>query len=100
MNAAIFMEACRIHGLGRPIPEFRFDPNRRWRFDWAWPAQMVALEIDGGAYSQGRHTRGKGFIKDQEKLNEAALLGWLVLRTVPDDVQDGSIFELLARALK
>ncbi len=100
IDAVLFIEACRLHGLGRPIPEFRFHPDRKWRFDWAWPAQAIALEIDGGAYSQGRHTRGKGFIKDQEKRNEALLLGWKVFHCVPADVKDGRVFELLKRALR
>ncbi len=95
----LFLPACKLHGLSRPVPEHRFHPDRKWRFDYAWLKLKVALEIDGGAYSQGRHTRGKGFIKDQEKRNEALLLGWKVFHCVPQDVKDGSVFELLKRAL-
>lgn len=62
------------------VREFRFHPARRWRFDFAWPDLMLAVEIDGGVYSGGRHTRGKGFEADCEKLNASAVRGWTVLR--------------------
>ena len=66
----------------RMVAEYRFAPPRRWRFDFAWPAATggVAVELDGGAYTQGRHTRGAGFEADCAKLNEAAVRGWRVLR--------------------
>lgn len=95
----LFIPSCEHYGLGRPVPEHRFHPDRKWRFDYAWVAQKVALEIDGGAWTKGRHTRGKGFIKDQEKRNEALLMGWKVLHCVPQDVKDESVFALLKRAL-
>lgn len=58
--------------------EHRFHPSRRWRFDFAWPDARVAVEIDGGQWARGggRHNRDS----DREKLNEAAALGWRVLR--------------------
>src|SRR4051812_10049951 len=52
---------CVARGLPKPIAEYRFHPERGWRFDFAWPAQLVALEIDGAVYAQGRHTRGRGY---------------------------------------
>lgn len=75
---------CRAAGLPQPIPEYRFHPQRKWRADYAWPLQRVLVEIDGGAWTQGRHTRGAGFIGDQQKLNAATLLGFSVLRYTPD----------------
>ena len=80
--------------------EFRFHPVRRWRFDGAFPERKIAVEIDGGAWTAGRHTRGKGFIADQEKINEAQLLGWSVYRFVPDDLESGKFFDVVDRALK
>lgn len=64
--------------LPGPVPEYRFHPVRRWRFDWAWPARRVACEIDGGQWRAGggRHNTDP----DREKLNTAAALGWRVLR--------------------
>ena len=63
--------------------EVRFDPSRRWRFDYASEARRIAIEIEGGVYSRGRHTRPKGFLGDIEKYNAATLQGWRVLRCTP-----------------
>ncbi len=92
------------YGIPQPVAEFRFC-ERMWRFDYAWPiketnAIKVALEIDGGVYTHGRHTRGKGFIKDQAKFNRAAVLGWVVLHCVPADVESGAIFGTIKEALR
>jgi len=61
-------------------PEARVSPTRRWRFDFAHIQTMTAIEIEGGVWSGGRHTRGSGFTGDCEKYNEAALGGWTVFR--------------------
>ncbi len=110
---AMFLAMCKANGIPEPVPEFRFaeDIGRLWRFDYFWglltvgsrahlyEARGVALEIDGGAWSEGRHTRGQGFIDDQQKRNEAVLRGIWVLNCTPQDVEDGSVFALLRRAL-
>jgi very-short-patch-repair endonuclease len=70
-------------GLPSARLEFRFFPPRRWRFDIAWPAERIALEIDGGIYSGGRHTRGAGFEGDCRKMNAAVSSGWRVFRVTP-----------------
>lgn len=77
---------CRAAGINEPIPEYRFHLARKWRFDYAWPLRMVAVEIEGGIWSGGRHTRGKGFLGDMQKYNQATLLGWRVLRYAPDQL--------------
>lgn len=63
-----------------PAPEYRFCQDRKWRFDFAFPAHKVAIELEGGAYTQGRHTRGNGYEGDCEKYNRATSEGWRVLR--------------------
>lgn len=60
--------------------EVRFHPTRRWRFDYAHPAAQVAIEIEGGVWVGGRHTRPAGYEKDCEKYNAAAAMGWTVFR--------------------
>lgn len=99
MPYPLFEAACQGFGLPVPTRELVFHDVRKWRFDFAWPEHRIALEVDGGAWNRGRHTRGAGFIKDQEKLNEAQMLGWMVLRCVPRDVRTGAAFALLTRAM-
>ena len=77
---------CRAAGLPEPVPEYRFHPLRKWRFDYAFPLHRVAVEIDGGLWTQGRHNRAAGYIADMEKLNAAALLGFRVLRYTPQQL--------------
>ena len=62
------------------LPEYRFHPVRLWRFDFALPDYKTAIEIEGATWTQGRHTRGKGYQNDCEKYNAATLMGWKVLR--------------------
>lgn len=76
-------------------PEHRFYDKRKWRFDFAHIESKTAIEIEGGAFTQGRHTRGKGFVNDMEKYNQAALLGWTVLRFTPEQMQKSATFEVV-----
>ena len=69
------------------VPEYRFHPTRRWRFDFAFVDSRLAVEIEGAVYAQGRHTRGSGYRADLAKYNAAALLGWAVLRYSTTDIR-------------
>jgi very-short-patch-repair endonuclease len=75
--------------------EFSFHPERRWRFDLALPERMIAVEIEGAIWVQGRHTRGTGYLKDMEKYNEATRLGWRVFRFTPQQVKAGEALRFL-----
>lgn len=86
--------------LPEPVTEHRFLPPRRWRFDVAWPAHKVAVEVDGGTWIGGRHVTGAGFERDAEKLNTAAVEGWLVLRVTPAMVDDGRALRFVERAIQ
>jgi very-short-patch-repair endonuclease len=72
--------------IDHPIPEYRFHPVRKWRIDYAWPDILLAVEIEGGVWVKGRHTRGKGFSGDMEKYNELAEMGWVLLRYEPSKI--------------
>jgi very-short-patch-repair endonuclease len=85
--------------LPPPEREFRFHPTRRWRFDFAWPDCMVAVEVDGGIYSRGRHVRGSGFEKDGEKRNAAVIAGWRVLHFTPRQVKSGAAIRTIETLL-
>lgn len=92
----LMLQDAGIEGYKR---EFRFHPIRRWRFDFAWVDAMVAVEIQGGTYMNGRHNRGAAMEKEYEKLNEAAVLGWRVLFASAKTVGDGSAVEYVKYAL-
>jgi hypothetical protein len=51
---------------------------------------MIAVEIEGGLFTAGRHVRGAAVEKDFEKYNAAAKLGWRVLRYSTKMVTDGT----------
>lgn len=76
-------------------PEYRFHPTRKWRIDYAITDHMIAIEVEGGAWTRGRHTRGAGFVADMEKYNEATRLGYRVIRVTPDDLLSAKTFDLI-----
>jgi very-short-patch-repair endonuclease len=62
------------------LPEYEFCSTRGWRADHACTAIRTIIEVDGGIWIRGRHSRGKGKEADNVKLNTAASFGWWVLR--------------------
>jgi very-short-patch-repair endonuclease len=90
----------RAAGLPEPVREHRFDATRRWRFDFAWMPQRIALEVEGGTFAGGRHSRGTGFEADCLKYNAAALDGWRVFRVTTAMVDDGRALALAEEALR
>lgn len=85
-NTAIVLAYFDSCNLPQPVTEHQFHPDRKWRFDFAWLEQKVALEVEGGIWIGGGHNRGKGFAKDIEKYNEAVRLGWRVVRCQPAEI--------------
>ena len=110
-----FDTQLRAFGPDLPEPhiEYRWDPQRRWRFDRAWPRYRVAVELVGGQYGRtvtchacgaivrattrdgtpgapirvgGYHTMVSRYSADCERWNAAAVAGWLVLTFLHDDV--------------
>jgi very-short-patch-repair endonuclease len=94
-----FCLLVRHQTLPAPVEEYRFHPERKWRFDYAWPTHRVALEVEGGVFSGGRHSRGAGFRADAEKYNQAAALGWRLLRVLPEQLCTVETMTLLERTL-
>jgi hypothetical protein len=95
-----FSVQCKALKLPEPVAELRFAPPRKWRFDYAWPEQKLALEVQGGLFSNGRHVRGAALLREHEKLNAAAALGWRVLYTTPQDISNGNAAVLVEQCLK
>lgn len=79
--------------------EYKFHPVRKWRFDYAFPLYKIAVEIDGGIWNYGRHNRARGYIADMEKFNEAAKLGWVVLKFTPQEQHKLVTFNAIKAAI-
>lgn len=108
-------EQITASGLPEPETEYAFAAllGRRWRFDYAWPALRIALEIEGAVFGRaikgedgkvyrvgGRHSTGAGLQNDAFKYNRAAILGWLVVRATTTMVRDGHAICELVDAFK
>lgn len=83
-----FAAAWRMAGGPEPVREHRFAAGRRFRFDFCWPDKMVAVELEGGIWTGGGHTRGAGYRENCEKYNLAAIQGWRVLRYTVNDLDE------------
>jgi hypothetical protein len=71
-----------LPGLPTPAEEYVFYEFRRWRFDFAFVAEKIAVEVEGNAWNVkggGRHMQDS----DLDKYNHAALYGWRVFRFSP-----------------
>ena len=90
----------RCEKLPEPVREYKFAPDRKWRFDFAWPDRILAVECEGGMWSNGRHTRGSGAIGDMEKYNRAAILGWRVLRYTTEQIRSGAAIKEIKEVLQ
>lgn len=89
-------------GCGTLHREYPFFPLRKWRLDFAviTAFHKVGIEIEGAAFTQGRHTRGVGFVKDMEKYNHAAWFNWQVLRFTPQQVLRGEAIAFIKKVLE
>ena len=114
-------------GLPDPVPEHRVLATRRFRFDFAWPEQKVALEVEGGFFGSGRrcpacrqlprsgHSSVRRLKDDADKYSWAAATGWTIIRRWPDALltdetramlraafrlQDGDLQEFVEAAAK
>lgn len=96
----ILLEAQLYENKIIAVPEYRFDPDRKWRFDFAIPALKIGIECEGGIWlRRGRHTTPVGFTGDLEKYNAAALAGWTVLRFTRRMIEDGTALRVIQEAI-
>ncbi|RLI72244.1 MAG: hypothetical protein DRP02_02200 [Candidatus Gerdarchaeota archaeon] len=83
------------HANIKYVAEYQFYEKRKWRADFALLEHKILIEIEGGVYSGGRHTRGSGFEKDCEKYNMATALGWKVFRFTTKKVMSNEAIEFI-----
>lgn len=95
-----FIEKVKLLLNLEVIPEYRFNPKRKWRLDYAIPSIKVAIEVEGAVWANGRHTRGSGFIKDMEKYNALSVSGWTLIRVTPSTLFDQKTIENVQNCTK
>lgn len=97
-----FDRQCYLAGLPAPVPEFAFAKalGRKWRVDWCFVAELIAVEVEGGVFVQGRHSRGAGMVKDMEKYNTLACLGFRLIRVTPKQIANGEALNWVDRILR
>jgi very-short-patch-repair endonuclease len=95
----VFTVICKTDLGVECVKEYKFHPVRRWRFDFAIPAYKIAIEVEGGVWTGGRHTSSTGFLKDMEKYNTATSMGWRVFRTTPNDLYKSKTLNMLKNAI-
>jgi very-short-patch-repair endonuclease len=83
----LFLRLCDQENLTGWVVEHKFHPFRKWRFDIAWPAHRVAIEVQGGTFAGGAHIRGKQYQADCEKMRAAVILCWSVLAYTTDEIK-------------
>jgi very-short-patch-repair endonuclease len=101
--------AAQLEQAGIPFERevmFAHEIGRKWRADflildphYADIEAGLLVEIDGGAFIGGRHSRGQGVANDAEKQSAAAILGYRVIRATPAQVADGSCLSWIQQAL-
>ena len=92
MMLANHLEWAQVHGWSR---EYRFDPERKWRIDFCWPVQRLAVEVQGEV-----HRIKKSFDADIEKIQQLTLQGWRYLPVSSADIRRGRAVDLIRQALQ
>ncbi len=95
----MFTRLCLSELAVTCVKEYQFYDKRKWRFDYAIVREKIAIEVEGGVFTGGRHTRPLGFLKDMEKYNQATLMGWRVFRVTPDTLFSSETLEMLQQAI-
>src|SRR5688500_17266216 len=96
MQYPLFIALCKSFKLPKPEPEYKFLTDRKFKIDFAFVDQRIAVEIEGGVWTGGRHVRGSGFMKDKEKYNLLAKEGWRLFRFTPEEANNGKAVQFLA----
>ena len=81
------------------VQEYQFHPKRKWRVDFYLPQFGIAIELEGGVWSSGRHTRGSGYIADIEKYNEITAAGLMLIRVTYATINKRATFDLIERCI-
>ena len=74
--------------LPEPVREHMGLKPRRFRFDFCWPDHLLVVEAQGGVWTHGRHSRGKGQTNDYIKHNLATIKGYRIFYVTAGMLRD------------
>jgi very-short-patch-repair endonuclease len=86
-------------GLPEPVREHEWWPGRKFRADFAYPAQGILIEVQGGSWGTG-HSRADRYAEDRVRQAEAQMRGWVVIEVTAMMIEDGRALALIERALE
>jgi len=89
---AFQLDAC---GLGGYVREAQIIPHRKYRYDFYYPEANLCIEIQGGVWSNGAHSRPTGITRDYEKANLCVQHGFRLLQFDVKQVKSGDAVEFV-----
>lgn len=93
--------AIATGGIGSGVRKRLKDAGLKdWRMDYAWPDLMLAVEVEGGGFINGRHNRGVGFAEDLRKYSEAMSMGWTLYRCDALLIKSGKALQVIEKLIK
>ena len=91
----------KLAGIPNPMGQFKFAESigRRWAVDFAWPKQKIVVEIEGGIWRRGggAHSHPMNILRDIEKYNALAMMGYRLFRFSDRELKDGSAIEMMKK---
>jgi len=99
IDSYAFMHEVKRKFKTEIVQEYKFHPKRKWRIDYYLPEFGLAIEVEGGSFSQGRHVRGVGFRHDIEKYNEITAAGLSLIRVTYSTLNKKETFDLIERCI-
>ena len=68
-------------------------PGRQFKFDFCHAERRILVEVQGGNYQHGAHSRPMGLKRDYTKANLAQRHGWKIYQFDGDMVNDGEALD-------
>lgn len=99
----LFLQRVREAGLPEPVRQSN-EPwagsGRKFKADFFWPQFGLVVEVDGGTWNGGRHTRGSGFESDCTKQAIAVANGYAYLRFASRHIQNGDALDFVEAVIR
>lgn len=97
---SLFIAILRSELKEEVVTEYKFHPQRKFRFDIAIPKWKVAIEVEGGVYTSSvAHSSVTGILRDMEKYNLATEEEWRVLRYTPEQTKKSATLEQIKKVV-